>query len=573
MTYQEINKKIEQKIAKLQKGRKISVSEGVAEQPNLDKALWTEHEPIRSRVYLFNELHPEIRAKLRQDGPFINLNDVISLTLIPGFAKPKITADDPAVQKLVQEKLAAKGYAYDVSKRKIIVVPPTEDEEVDTETPSKTSPPTNQKPEGSAVIKTPVKSTVPNKGIPAAKPNEFPSNISLQDAFKLAQGKGFKSFKWDGVYYITELGAEKFTKNQSEIKLPTIEQLTPKPRELSIVDREESTITRLNPKKALLSSVPKIEINPKSIPVTSIPDVDLSDPDLKKVPAINPFKLETTLPTITKIQQSAIIPTTLFKTEPKTKPQESKNQPEVKSKSNPSIDTTRVRKPDTVSKPAILYPPVSINTRANTVADSLDKVLPLNFKKSFTQTPNIRTDTSASFLSGRGLVNEKKAIILHHTGEYSDRQNRNTFLNSNTTDPKSTHVYIKANGEQEIYATPDDVTFHAGESSLEGRENVNDFALGIEFAGDTYKQPLTEQQLESAAQYIIPKMLAYKIPLDALYSHGDIAKGRKADINPTQKFILKNYIWNKIQSDPSLLNMYINLGLHLPSKQLSTQWK
>lgn len=39
MTYQEINKKIEQKIAKLQKGRKISVSEGVAEQPNLDKAL------------------------------------------------------------------------------------------------------------------------------------------------------------------------------------------------------------------------------------------------------------------------------------------------------------------------------------------------------------------------------------------------------------------------------------------------------------------------------------------------------------------------------------------------------
>lgn len=599
MTIQELNNYIANKIAKLQNGKQIQFIADADKEIDKDRFLSTKYDAtgkvIARKVFPLTAHHPSDQRFLKENGSYTYYHDetnrdyllpfpVIELggvkVLIPGVKKPKITADDPAVQKLVQEKLTAKGYIYGPYQRKIVVLSPEDKGIVDTPESAKIP----AKSETTPTSKSNSKKPTVGKAI-ISKPNEFPSSISLEDAFKIAQEKGFKSFKWDGLYYITELGAETFTKPKD--KVPTIEQLSPKPRELPIIDEDSNLIESQSPKaEAPFRSLrsPRIELEPitrtSSLPLKLqtnaspqinpiklndrlIPQINLDEPQISKVPVLDPFQLKLAVPTITKVKNSPLVKESAVLA-PQVIPQKGNQQPKI------AVDTNQKAKSDTSTKVnAVLYPPVKVDSTANHLADSLNNVLSLRFKKSFIQSPNIRSDTSASFLTGRGLINEKKAIILHHTGEYSDRQNKNTFLNSKTSDPRSTHVYIKTNGDQEHYATADQVAFHAGKSEIEGRENVNDFSLGIEFAGDTNKKPLTQQQLESAAQYIIPKMLAYKIPIDRLYSHQDVSGGRKADISSTQKAILKQYIWNKIQSDSSLLNMYIKLGLHLPTQQLS----
>jgi N-acetyl-anhydromuramyl-L-alanine amidase AmpD len=54
------------------------------------------------------------------------------------------------------------------------------------------------------------------------------------------------------------------------------------------------------------------------------------------------------------------------------------------------------------------------------------------------------------------------------------------------------------------------------------RLNVNDFMLGIEFQGDTGKRPLTDQQIQSAVEYLKPIILKYRIPLSSIVTHENV---------------------------------------------------
>lgn len=137
-------------------------------------------------------------------------------------------------------------------------------------------------------------------------------------------------------------------------------------------------------------------------------------------------------------------------------------------------------------------------------------------------TPNIRTADSESYKKGHPLINEKKGIVLHHTG-FQDA-NLNPVLKY-LTDPKteaSAHVVIGYNGERKVLANPDQVAFHAGASRFNNRNNVNDFMLGIEFQGNTNVKDLTDEQIESAVEYLIPIIYKYKIPLQNIVTHEQI---------------------------------------------------
>jgi hypothetical protein len=164
------------------------------------------------------------------------------------------------------------------------------------------------------------------------------------------------------------------------------------------------------------------------------------------------------------------------------------------------------------------------------------------------QTPNIRTKEDESYKKGHPLVNEAKAIVLHHTA-YEEPTLDNVHKAFMTPKSNSSHVVINYDGSRIKYAEPEQVTFHAGESKFMNRDNVNDFSIGVEFQGDTNKKPLTEDQINSAIDYLLPIIKKNRIPINNITTHAIIANERKADINEQEynKFLnaLKKRYYSK----------------------------
>ena len=117
----------------------------------------------------------------------------------------------------------------------------------------------------------------------------------------------------------------------------------------------------------------------------------------------------------------------------------------------------------------------------------------------------------------RELVNDVEGVILHHTALPTIEASLDML-----TLPKnivSTHCVIDTDGTRYILAEPGTVTFHAGKSVLNGRERCNEFTIGIEFQGNTQEQPLTEDQIRSAVEYMVPLLRLYHIPLSNVVTH------------------------------------------------------
>lgn len=93
----------------------------------------------------------------------------------------------------------------------------------------------------------------------------------------------------------------------------------------------------------------------------------------------------------------------------------------------------------------------------------------------------------------------------------------------------SSHVLIRRDGEVIQFVPFDKRAWHAGQSIFQGRENCNDFSIGIELEGaDTVPyQPVQYQKLVQLTNTI---MQAYPaITKDRIVGHSDIAPGRKTD--------------------------------------------
>ena len=130
-----------------------------------------------------------------------------------------------------------------------------------------------------------------------------------------------------------------------------------------------------------------------------------------------------------------------------------------------------------------------------------------HFKEVRHLTPNIDSEET----------NEILGVILHHTAEPSIEKALGIL--SSPEKKVGTHVVIDTDGTRYVMAAPSVVTYHAGYSVLNGREGCNKFTIGIEFQGNTLVSPLTEKQIESGIEYLIPLIEKYKIPLNNIVTH------------------------------------------------------
>lgn len=148
---------------------------------------------------------------------------------------------------------------------------------------------------------------------------------------------------------------------------------------------------------------------------------------------------------------------------------------------------------------------------------------PLRFSSDTIAIPNIRTKYDESYKNGHDTINTNEGIVLHYTAFDSGNDVQpviNHFKNPNSN--ASAHVLIAPDGRRFVFAKPEQVTFHAGQSYFNGRDNVNDFMNGIEFQAKDGSVKLTEQQIQSAIEYMLPIIRKYRIPLSNIVTHQQI---------------------------------------------------
>lgn len=96
----------------------------------------------------------------------------------------------------------------------------------------------------------------------------------------------------------------------------------------------------------------------------------------------------------------------------------------------------------------------------------------------------------------------------------------------------SSHLLIRRDGESVQFVSFDERAWHAGQSEYCGRDNCNDFSIGIELEG-TDDEPYTDAQYDALAA-VTAALLDYYPLLGGrhIVGHSDIAPGRKSDPGP-----------------------------------------
>ncbi len=93
------------------------------------------------------------------------------------------------------------------------------------------------------------------------------------------------------------------------------------------------------------------------------------------------------------------------------------------------------------------------------------------------------------------------------------------------------HCLIRRDGELVQYVSLNERAWHAGVSVFSGRENCNDFSIGIELEG-TDTLPYTDAQYAMLQQVTALLQQHYPLSADRITGHSDIAPGRKTDPGP-----------------------------------------
>lgn len=93
----------------------------------------------------------------------------------------------------------------------------------------------------------------------------------------------------------------------------------------------------------------------------------------------------------------------------------------------------------------------------------------------------------------------------------------------------SSHLFIRRDGELIQFVNFDQRAWHAGKSSYLGRENCNDFSIGIELEGCDV-EPFTTEQYQQLA--LVTRTLYRYYPINDIVGHSDIAPVRKTDPGP-----------------------------------------
>ena len=104
----------------------------------------------------------------------------------------------------------------------------------------------------------------------------------------------------------------------------------------------------------------------------------------------------------------------------------------------------------------------------------------------------------------------------------------------------SAHLLIRRNGEVIQFVSLNERAWHAGESFCLGRENVNDFSIGIELEG--CDEDAFEEDQYAALDELIALLIAEypQIYRSRIFGHSEIAPKRKTDPGP-------NFEWSRVR--------------------------
>jgi N-acetyl-anhydromuramyl-L-alanine amidase AmpD len=129
--------------------------------------------------------------------------------------------------------------------------------------------------------------------------------------------------------------------------------------------------------------------------------------------------------------------------------------------------------------------------------------------------------------SGRPIT--PTMIVLHHT---SGSYNGSVSWCMNPESKVSYHVLIARDGRRTVFGSDTDRCWHAGRSNWHGRPDLNSWSLGVAWEGNTYEDPLGEAAMNSALEYLVPRMRKWNIPMNLVLTHQQVAPTRKTDISP-----------------------------------------
>lgn len=129
------------------------------------------------------------------------------------------------------------------------------------------------------------------------------------------------------------------------------------------------------------------------------------------------------------------------------------------------------------------------------------------------------------------------AIIIHDTGAKTASSTLDWFRRVEAG--VSSHYLIDRDGTTYRLVPEERQAWHAGLSSLWGREGVNEFSIGIELVdadNDGVRDPYPAAQLAATAELVAEICRRYRIPLHAVVGHQHVAPGRKVDPGPDFDF-------------------------------------
>lgn len=169
-------------------------------------------------------------------------------------------------------------------------------------------------------------------------------------------------------------------------------------------------------------------------------------------------------------------------------------------------------------KPSGAIPPrVSLNLLSESTTSSTTAKLTRVYDERKSSTPN----------KGSRPI-KPEAVVLHHSsGSYAGTCN----WIMNPASKVSYHVVIARDGRRTVFCNDTERAWHAGKSSWKGRGDLNSWSLGVSWEGDTYITPLGDAAMESAIQYLAPRMKKWGIPLNMVLTHQQVSPNRKTDIS------------------------------------------
>ncbi|MEB3237473.1 MAG: N-acetylmuramoyl-L-alanine amidase [Candidatus Sericytochromatia bacterium] len=167
--------------------------------------------------------------------------------------------------------------------------------------------------------------------------------------------------------------------------------------------------------------------------------------------------------------------------------------------------------------------------------------------------PAMRWIPSVNHNARPGGPGDLDTIVLHHTGGGSLESNI-AWMN-NPASKVSAHYTVGKDGRIVNSVRDQDRAWHAGVSRYQGRDDVNDFSVGIEIVnkGD-HVDPYPPEQMEAVAHLVAWLMTTHGISFERVTGHRDVALPRGRKVDPSNNFDwqdLKNRVQRHLGNNPT----------------------